>query len=759
MENKSKFVTGENYTLKDFFSENIKIIIPDLQRDYCWGNNSHTDEKKELVSGFVQNLIQLYESSTTFRVLNMGLIYGYEAPKNHLQLCDGQQRMTTLFLLLGMLNRKTKDNAFRNLLISDYEYEQDDREPYLQYSIRETSLYFLSDLVCHFFIKETTDNLFVESSKELQNSTWFYNEYKTDPSISSMLRAIEVIDKTLQDKNEDWCKKFGDFLSTKLSFMYYDMENRRNGEETFVIINTTGEPLSATQNLKPQIITEPINKDYTHTVNGKNKSISEDWEEIETWFWKERSNGNDTADAGFNEFLRWITLINSDKKEQQRILTEGKYIFPKSKITFSEIYSYWQIIKYLFKEWSHHTCLNINYLSPSSHKDYKGAKIIGQIDCFQLLPLMAYCKVWGIPDGHDDLNLLRLYQFVHNLARIDSVKNSVNELVFDVITIASSCKDLIDIIGSDIEITISKSVLSDEEKTKLQILKDNIQEREIIEDSFWRIQSCKSVYCHNIWSGRIMPLIQWATDSGKFSLEKFNNYSELFDSIFCGKCKDNIDIVRRALLTRNLKGYPRIFRGNTNYSFGWEWKDWQSLINDNLEEFKAFFDDLANGITMQQMIDSYDVNKDWAEFVHKDYLLHYCHYKNIQWYDAEGWMLINQTRATNRFSVNNYHLKKYLDSFIETEPNWETWKFTGDRLVVENKKNDLVFDIWYHQGKWTIQFFKRKGDSINILKDYVDDTWSINGKRYEKYIDYEPNVDFCYPNVKDQLFTIISKLK
>ena len=60
MKNKINFVSGETYTLSELFSGNRKIIIPDLQRDYCWGDKIHTNERKELVSGFVNNLINQF---------------------------------------------------------------------------------------------------------------------------------------------------------------------------------------------------------------------------------------------------------------------------------------------------------------------------------------------------------------------------------------------------------------------------------------------------------------------------------------------------------------------------------------------------------------------------------------------------------------------------------------------------------------------------------------------------------------------------
>ena len=765
MKNKINFVTGETYTLAELFSGNRRIIIPDLQRDYCWGDQTHTAEKKELVSGFVETLMHQYNPLPCSRgnaidLLNLGLIYGYEAPEGHIQLCDGQQRITTLFLLLGMLNKKSEQNVFRRLLISDYEYLQDDREPYLQYAIRESSLYFLSDLVCHFFIKEEEDHWYVEACSDIKKSSWFFSEYHSDPSICSMIRALETMDYMLREKNKTWCEAFGLFISSRLTFMYYDMEDRKNGEETFVVINTTGEPLSANQNLKPLI----ISKNSTYMPLGVNENelqvshkVATDWEEMENWFWKKRGNDNDTADAGFNEFLRWITMLHAEKEELKLILANGKYTFPVS-FPFEDIYSYWQIVKFLFESWDQHSVLKTDYLSPSVNKECKETKTIGQIDCFQLLPLIAYCKTWGIPKTGDRV-LLRLYQFVHNLARIDNVRKAVNELVYDAILIAKSCKDIIEVLED--KISVSTTILSKEEKLKLEIVKSNLEIRDDIEDSFWQAQNCE-IESHNIWSGQILPLIEWSTESGNFSLDKFNKYLEIFDKTFSGKCDEKIDDVRRALLTRNLKEYPKIIKGYTNFSFGWEWNDWSILINENKDAFKKFFDDLHKGCTVQDMIKNYGQSEKWSEFVHKDYLLEYCQKKNIQWDDNLGWLLIKQQRATNYFSVKNYHLKKYLESNLQ-KGNWEIRIWHENLLVVENEKESIVLDIRYVSEKWEFEFFRRTSDSDTeyTLGQYVDDTWKFNTekKRYTKSIDFEAinGYEYEYPNAKDLVQEIINR--
>ena len=734
MKNKINFITGETYTLSELFSGERKIIIPDLQRDYCWGDEIHTEEKKELVSGFVGNLQGLYnqfENETKKENLSLGLIYGYEVPENHIQLCDGQQRITTLFLLLGMLNRRSGNNAFRARLISDSEYREGDKDPYLQYAIRESSLYFLHDLVCHFFIVNKEDKDSASDISGIENCSWFFNEYKYDPSIQSMLKALNKIDACIKDKDSSWCCKFGDFLANRLTFLYYDLVDRRNGEETFVVINTTGEPLSATQNLKPLVANAENNKNYNSKTNN---SLPEDWEEIETWFWKNRQKDkNDTADAGFNEFLRWVTMLEgADKDKIKQILAEGRYTFPVDGIAFSTIYEYWKIVNFLFENWDYKDSLKKEYLSPSGNPNMKGYKVIGQIDCFILLPLIAYCKAHeNTVSDNKNKNLYRLYKFLQNLSRIANVGKNVNDLVFDAIAIARNYDDIVDIVDDRKQPfkkpTISETILTEEERLKLKILRNN--EREYIEQAFWNAQDDDDHKCHKIWGGQIMPLIRWATANHVFNLDSFNKYLETFDAVFAGECDSNIDIVRRALLTMKLNGYPRIFRGYTNYSFGWEWSDWQTLINDNINEFKTFLDDLhddpATDITLkcQKMIDSFDDNTNkWYNFIKHEELLKYCEQKNIQKDNGGNWLLIKKQYATTYISLQDMMNLIELQEKLQNK-NCEC-KIVDNHLQynIDNSGSGQEFHIQSNNGKWTIRKYGNDNkcyDSIVTIDNII----------------------------------------
>ena len=217
--------SGKPHSLKEIFcGENDKIIVPDLQRDYCWGDHIPSNSTETLVSSFMDSLLKLDRS----RDITMGLIYGYydkELTPNHLQLCDGQQRLTTLFLILGVLNRKAGDDRYKDILISNFELEEDDKEPHLLYGIRESSLYFLSDLTIYYFLNS---NL---SLSDLDKQPWFLNSYNNDPTIISIKCAIETIEAKLasnDDNEKPDIYSFGDFLIERLKFLFYDMNNRLN---------------------------------------------------------------------------------------------------------------------------------------------------------------------------------------------------------------------------------------------------------------------------------------------------------------------------------------------------------------------------------------------------------------------------------------------------------------------------------------------------------------------------------------------------
>ena len=189
------------------------IYIPDMQRDYCWGLNKKDD--KTLFHEFLDTLYNLYKNKDDF---TMGLFYGY-LENDRLYLCDGQQRITSLYLILLYAYKLGKVDE--SLLIHS-------NMPSLQYAVRDSSLFFLNDLI--------NNKIDIDNIENIINSDWYFDEYNNDDTIKNMLASI----KTIMGKKDIINDEFISYILNKINFIFIDMKTRENGEETYVLLNTTG---------------------------------------------------------------------------------------------------------------------------------------------------------------------------------------------------------------------------------------------------------------------------------------------------------------------------------------------------------------------------------------------------------------------------------------------------------------------------------------------------------------------------------------
>lgn len=610
--NKTNLITGETYTLAELFSGNRKIIIPDLQRDYCWGTTSpNGSDGPTLVDGFLDTILgQFADPRNRHRKLNIGLLYGYETPADFVQLCDGQQRVTTLYLLMGMLNRWSGENRFISDLISRSRFADENSNAYLQYAIRDSSLYFLNDLVDRFFTSTANPGLTVDG---IETSPWYYGEYDTDPSVQSILEALRSIEAREDDIKTD-LDEFHEFLTERLTFIYYDMGNRANGEETYVIINTTGEPLTATENLKPQVLNASAGDPHR-------------WEEIETWFWRRRDKkAFDTADEAFAEFLRWVAILDAfdgtisgklTVKEFEAMLPkEAAVKLPVDSNTFDAIDRTFDAFVWVFE----------NVLMPHGRiwPDGRLGRRLEGHEVFRLLPVIRH-RV-----SHPDADLIasgRLYEFLGNLIRRNDIGKAVTNVMRPAIMIGDKCPDIVDILDPacvDIR-QISEMILTKEELVKLRLLKESA-DRPRLEGVMRRLQEKTVDADASLFCGEILTVLKWSgvaenlpgrdgewlsDDISGFDLDRFDEYAALIDDAFkTGSDSTANDTLRRTLLAWGLPDYPI---GN---SYGWGYgadkpsdQRWAGVIERNSQSFKSFLDDSNRGCVLDDYLTKYPVEQ------------------------------------------------------------------------------------------------------------------------------------------------------
>lgn len=498
----NKIENGRNCTIGILFSGNNKVVVPDMQRDYCWAKTINPVTGMSLVYNFVQDIVKLHTKSA----IRMGLIYAYQAPQTFIQLCDGQQRITTLYLMLGMLHKKLLQigdsyaDIIRRILISEFEEKNDDKEPRLQYAIRESTLWFIRDLVNEFFLK--TDNT------EIVCSSWYFDEYRLDPSIENMVEAISIIQRILSECNPSEIREIACFIMEKISFLYYDMGNRQYGEDQFVVINTTGVGLSNTENIKPRLmssISDSMEKDR----------YSLKWErEWEQFFWDNHRASKEISyvvDNDFNEFLRWVYVIeksdsgplSSEKNKfnlSQRALNGEAFNIMEiaggdglqiAKTIDSYLMAYKLIVeKCLFPDWL------------TMQRDKNGVQQpISQIDALKFLPLLYYTKTYLSQSGignenHFIRNFVRLRQFMWGRSRSRNISRASIETVPRAIEITKRiCSDCnYDIAKYPLQDINESRFFTDGERIKYGLYNQKEVEggeglRNLFEDTIWRIEA------------------------------------------------------------------------------------------------------------------------------------------------------------------------------------------------------------------------------------------------------------------------------
>ncbi|NIJ45145.1 hypothetical protein FHR24_001584 [Wenyingzhuangia heitensis] len=536
--------SGESYSLSQFFSGSYSIVIPDMQREYCWPSVISRTNNKNLVENFVKDLL----STDKNEAIQLGLLYAYESPKNDMQLCDGQQRVTTLYLFLGYMYSLVKNDKvsqeIKDFLISNNSFKPNR----LKYAIRETTLHFLSDLVAMFLSpKKITDN--VKTSGYIKNQEWYFNEYNLDPSIKNILQALDVFDKFKMELDAS----FASFLLHKIEFLFFDMVNRTYGEEQFVVLNTTGEPLTKTENLKPQFLgdlDDGEKVDHNHTKT-KLRYYADLWEDWETFFWHNKHSEHKTADKGFNEFLRWIYIL-------EKVSTNDKIDSEKDKYNKAQIaladnnFDIFDLeddkIQILNTIQKYFTALKILCLDDDIKKRFLfNQQPLAQILVFEFLPLLYFIKEFD--EKIESINYSRLKQFFKSRAKDDNISKASITTSIRAVQIVKKMKqaDEKDIANyASYKEVASETILNKLEIFKFDILRE-LENRKDAEDAFWQAEN------YNTTQGNIAFLFFSQQRKNRiedlsielFDLDEFKKVKNIVESSF----EKNSDLMRRSLLT------------------------------------------------------------------------------------------------------------------------------------------------------------------------------------------------------------------
>ena len=224
------------------FAQNKKIEIPIFQRDYAQGRNDHMTDK--IRKDFVSSLIEALDKNIP---IELDFVYGREVD-NTITLIDGQQRLTTLFLLHWYISQRIgKIDAFKNIKFS--------------YATRDYAKDFTAKLTTgeDFKIDFTQAIL----STELKDKNWFYDDWQHDPTVSGMLNTLDEIHKQLRDKTiEHYWSLLEQDKQGIITFCWLDLEEHQLTDELYLKMNARGKQLSKFENFKASLVKRMANEQW-----------------------------------------------------------------------------------------------------------------------------------------------------------------------------------------------------------------------------------------------------------------------------------------------------------------------------------------------------------------------------------------------------------------------------------------------------------------------------------------------------------------
>lgn len=292
----SNRITGKEYALKDIFSQQFDYHIPPYQRPYAW-----TEEECETL---FDDLYDFFLTEKTDNYFLGSIVLKKEEDKPSADVIDGQQRLTTLTILLSAIASRLTGNT--RVTCEKYLREPGDPliglKPEPRLHLREKERVFFETYV---------QNVDLDTLVALDPE-------KLETEAKRHIRAnCEVFLRRIKDKfNNDETKvqPFCTFLLTRCFLVSVSAPSQQSAFRVFSVMNNRGLDLLPIDIIKADVIGEIPAEDQ--------QSYTEKWEDLEV----------QTTRDGFNEVFTHTRMIFAKAKSKKNLLDEFRdYVLVKLK--------------------------------------------------------------------------------------------------------------------------------------------------------------------------------------------------------------------------------------------------------------------------------------------------------------------------------------------------------------------------------------------------------------------------------------------
>ncbi|WP_342804981.1 DUF262 domain-containing protein [Alteromonas sp. M12] len=547
---------GKSLTFFGLFDVVEAIEIPILQRDYAQGRK----EELEVRTLFLKSLFQALNNKDESRQpLDLDFVYGNfeEGQSKAFSVLDGQQRLTTLFLLhwhLAMHHEHIED--FRSRFVTD------DQRSRFTYKTRPSTTEFFDALT-----SKDIELSGAEMSKQIKNSQWFYLSWQQDPTVQACLNMLDAIQALFCQNDIDLYERIINNCEPYITFQFLDLHSFGLSDELYIKMNARGKPLTIFENFKAKLEQKiksfeepwpayslPFNKNasgYDYFIH----KVDTDWADL---FWPYRNvcSNDNTFDDELMNFIRLVIAyqylidhrdspidlhVNSGelfgRNGRLEALTLSKYEeldclnkeFIVRLISFLDLISRDGLIDNQI-----HSYLENDY----HYSEYKTFKNVLKNDASYDDKLRFYAFYNYVSKSPSDTELNEWLRVVFNLTE-NTITNTSDEFYkafFAIDKLCQSDKPILESLAADVEISGFAGAQIIEEKIKAHLLLKSNEWREAIvsaeKHSFLKGQiGCLLNFSEILTYYREQKHCDWGVDKDSKYLEKFTRYSNAIQRV------------------------------------------------------------------------------------------------------------------------------------------------------------------------------------------------------------------------------------
>ena len=304
-------VKAKEHYIKDLLNDKFLFDIPDYQRAYSWNK----DNLKQLIDDIMDSIGLNKENNNVFEEYEPYFIGSivlcskeYKDDGSGLyDVIDGQQRLTSIIILIATIRDLTKNEAYKNIL-SSLIYQK----PNELMGIKESIRVRVRGKEAEFFKKY----VLTDGGTDLVNEI---DEKEISEAKQNMLNAIRTFKEVFVDENggvlESKLDEFTKYFLQKVVVVVITTDSFTSAFRLFNVINARGLPLTNADLLKSEnlrVISEDKRNIYTDMWENIEQELGKDKLEQIIGFMRTMKQNRKATATVYEEFSKKIFVSEPD---------------------------------------------------------------------------------------------------------------------------------------------------------------------------------------------------------------------------------------------------------------------------------------------------------------------------------------------------------------------------------------------------------------------------------------------------------------